>query len=81
MSDIIDFNERRAAKDRPDADMVRLDDDGAPLYLFFLQYEMDGSTWGGIDVWAYSFDDAERRVEAMRQSLVVLGQAHSIIPA
>jgi hypothetical protein len=81
MSDIIDLSERRAAKDRPDADLVRLDDSGSPLYLFFLQYEMGGSQWGGVDVWAYSFEDAENRVRAMRQSLVLLGQAYSIIPA
>lgn len=80
MSDVIDLNERRAAKDAPDADCVRRDDYGRPLYLFFLQYEMEGSLWAGVDVWAYSFEDAENRVQAMRQSLVVLGQAHSIIP-
>lgn len=79
MSDVIDLSERRNAKDRPDADCVRTDDYGRPLYLFALEYEMPDGRYG-TEVWAYSFDDAESRVSAMRQSLSVLGQMHSIIP-
>lgn len=80
MSDVIDLSERRNAKDRPGEDCVRTDDYGRPLYLFALEYEMPDGTYA-TDVWAYSFDDAEARVLSMRQSLSVLGQMHSIVPA
>lgn len=55
-------------------------DDKGTLYLYALQYEMDGKTWA-LEVWAYSMEDAQNRVDAMRQSLVLLGQTHAVIPA
>jgi hypothetical protein len=80
MSDIIDLQRERASREQPDADCVRKDDYDRPLYLFALEYQMDGGTWGA-DVWAYSWEDAENRVAAMRGSLSVLGQTMAIIPA
>lgn len=80
MSNTIDLGAARAARERPDADCVRKDDYGRPLYLFALEYKMDGKTWG-TDVWAYSWDDAENRVAGMRESLTVLGQIQAIVPA
>lgn len=80
MSNVIDLSERRQSKEEPDAACVRLDDDGRPLYLFALSYRMDGGEYA-TDVWAYSFEDAEARVGAMRSSLSVLGKLHSIVPA
>jgi hypothetical protein len=80
MTDIIDLQHERAARDQPDADCVRKDDYGRPLYLFALEYKMDGHTWSN-DVWAYSWEDAENRVAAMRSSLEVRGQLMGFVPA
>lgn len=77
---IIDLNERRNAKERPNADCVMVDDDGAPLYRYALEYSVEHSRWSA-EIWAYSMEDAQNRVDAMRQSLVLLGQTHAIIPA
>lgn len=77
---ILDLTAERAKRERPDDDCVRTDDEGRELGLYALSYRMDGSTWSA-DIWAYSFEDAENRAAAMRASLVVLGQVHSIIPA
>jgi hypothetical protein len=38
------------------------------------------STWSA-KIWAYSFEDAEMRVKAMRESLAVCGQVHASIGA
>jgi hypothetical protein len=80
MTDIIDIQRARASRDQPDADCVRKDDYGRALYLFALHYEMDSHTWG-TEVWAYSWEDAEARVAAMRDSLCVSGQMMAIVPA
>lgn len=80
MSSIIDLNERRNAKEAPDAEFARKDDFGRPLYMFTLNYEMDGASWGA-ELWAYSAEDAEARVTAMRSSLKVMGQVYRIIPS
>lgn len=77
---IIDLNERRNAKDGPDPDCIRTDDWGRNLYLYALEYSMDGSQWS-VNLWAYSMEDAQNRVDAMRQSLVLSGQTYAIIPA
>jgi len=75
---VINLDLARADRQRPDAEHVQRDQFGRPMYRFALAYEMDGRTWGA-DVWAYSFEDAERRVAAMRVSLSVAGQVHSEI--
>lgn len=80
MSDIINLNERRNAADKPDADFVRHDDFGRPMYLFLLEYAMPDGDYG-TEVWAYNITDANERVEAMRESLIVLGQAYTSFPA
>jgi hypothetical protein len=80
MSDIIDLNAERSKRDQPDPEFVRKDDFGRPLYTFLLSYEMAGSQWRA-EIWAYSFEDAEARVQAMRESLKVDGQAYSTVPA
>lgn len=80
MSDIIDLSERRNTADRPDAEYVRKDDFGRPLYCFLLDYEMDGDSYSA-EVWAYTAEDAERRVMAMRHSLTLMGQMYKSFPA
>lgn len=76
---VIDLSERRAAREAPDADCIRHDDFGRPLYLFGLQYRFAEALWA-IDLWAYSFDDAAARVAAMRDSLTVFGQIMGHVP-
>lgn len=80
MTEIINLSERRNAAEKPDADCVRKDDFGRPLYLFALAYQMIDGEYS-TEVWAYSFEDAEARVAAMRESLIVLGQLYGFIPA
>jgi hypothetical protein len=80
MTEIVDLNAEREKRDRPDPQFVKKDDFGREMYLFALEYEMDGKTWG-IEVWAYAASDAEFRVEAMRESLVLRGQIMGTEPA
>lgn len=70
---VVDLSARRASENEPDADCVQLDDAGRPMQLFALDYRMDDGGWA-LQVWAYSLDDAEARVWAMRRSLSVVGQ-------
>lgn len=80
MSDPIDFNEFRMSKDI-DAEHIRDDGYGRKLYEFLLGYEFEGKSYGGVTVWAYSHEDAEQRVAAMRETLVLYGQLGGIVPA
>lgn len=80
MTDVVDLTAERNRRAQPDPEFVRKDDFGRPLYTFLLSYEMDGSRWT-IEVWAYSFEDAENRVAAMRETLNLDGQAYSAVPA
>lgn len=77
--DVIDLNAERSKREQPDQEFVRQDEYGRPLYHFGLQYEMDGSVWSTA-VWAYDFEDADKRCAAMRESLKVLGKTYSHIP-
>jgi len=78
MGKVVDLVARLAAANAPDADCVRQDQDGRPLYRYALEYRMGDASWSA-ELWAYSFDDAEQRVAAMRDSLVVLGQLKAVI--
>jgi len=79
MTDVIDLGAERNRRAQPDPEFVRQDDYGRPLYHFGLSYEFDGRTWAA-ELWAYSFEDAEARVAAMRGTLTVCGQTYSVIP-
>jgi hypothetical protein len=73
---VIYLERHRALAERPDPCFAACDEDGRDFFKYALQYELDGKIWAA-DIWAYSFDDAERRVHAMRNSVAVLGQLHS----
>jgi len=77
---IINLTERRNAAAQPDPEFVRKDEYGRPLYCFTLSYQMDGSTYA-TEVWAYDQAEAEKRVQAMRESLTYEGQLFSCVPA
>lgn len=80
MTDIIDLNAKRNEREKPDPEFIRRDGFGRELQLYLLDYEYDGARWSA-DIWAYSAEDAEGRVKAMRESLSLMGQAFTIIPA
>jgi len=74
---ITDLNEFRNAKTEPDAEFVFTDEFGRKLYTFLLDYEMDGKTYTTRLV-AYDEDDADRRIAAMRESLVYGGKIYTV---
>jgi hypothetical protein len=80
MTEPIDFQTFKAERDI-DPEFIMVDDFGRKLYAYALSYDFDGSTWGGISVWAYSMEDAQNRVNAMRENLILLGQIGGIIQA
>lgn len=76
----IDLTAERNKRSQPDAEHIKQDDFGRPMFRFLLIYEMDGGEWM-TDVWAYDAGDARRRVDAMRATLRVEGQAFATTPA
>lgn len=80
MADIIDMNERRNAAEKPDAENIRKDEFGRPLYRFLLEYKHADGVWG-LDLWAYDFADAEAKAASISKGVTVVGQAfHSVTP-
>lgn len=77
---VIDLTERRNAAAQPDPEFVRRDEYGKPLYCFLLSYEMDGSRYS-TEIWAYEESEAQKRVQAMRESLTYDGQLFECVPA
>lgn len=80
MDEIVDLNAERNKRAQPDPEFVKHDDYGRPMYHFGLGYEFEGSEWS-CHIWAYSMEDAEARIAAMRASLRLFGQTFSMIPA
>lgn len=76
MPDVIDLSAERDRRSAPDAQFVTTDADGRQMFAFCLQYQAEDSTLVA-SVFAYDFDDAERRCAAMRESLVVAGQIYA----
>lgn len=76
---VIDLSEHRNARERPDPAFIRHDDFGREMYRYLLDYEFESSHWGA-EVWAYSMEEAEARVAAMRVSLSLCGQTYTRIP-
>jgi hypothetical protein len=73
MSAIIDFTAERQARVEPDPDCVTADPDRRPMQIYALDYRLGGRVLT-LTIDAYSFEDAEARVAAMRESLVLVGQ-------
>lgn len=71
--DIIHLGAERDRRNGPDADHVRRDDFGRPLYRFTCSYDMGDGAWA-LDLWAYSREDADARMDAIRRSGRVDGQ-------
>ena len=77
---VISLSDVLEARNRPDASLLSRDDLGRELRTYTFDYEMDGETWG-FSILAYSMEDAERRSGAIRSSVKLCGEIHSIIPA
>lgn len=74
---IIDIHERINAKNGPDPEHVRIgaDGDGRPQkwFEFSVSFFIDGGEFP-FEIWALDKADAERRVDAIRQNAVLVGQ-------
>lgn len=79
-SKVVSLSVERNKREQPDAEFIRKDDFGRPLYAFLFSYEMDENTWA-MQLWAYDFEDAQKRCEAIRASLKLDGQAFTTVPA
>jgi len=77
---IVDLNAERNKRERPDPEHVMTDEFGREMFEFICDYTMDGSKWG-VHIWAYSQEDAENRIAAMRDSLTFAGQIYCTVPA
>lgn len=77
---VIDLQEERNRRDGPDAERIRIDEEGRKLYTFLADYKMDGSTYTA-SIWAYDWEDAERRLTAIRFSGHIVGMLHAVVPA
>lgn len=80
MADVIDLGMKRAERDGPDPECVRKDAFGRNLYEFLLEWRRGAHTYG-ISLWAYDQIDAQTHVDAMRESLVLVGQSMGHVPA
>ena len=77
---IIFLSQVRNDRERPDAALIKCDDYGREMFLYKLNYEFEGGYWAA-ELWAYSAEDCESRVAAMRESLRNMGQIYAVIPA
>lgn len=75
---IIDLNAERDKRSAPDVEHVRTDQFGRPMFEFLCDYRTDSASWS-LRLWAYSLEDAEARVEAIRASLTCLGQLYTVV--
>jgi hypothetical protein len=79
MNNIIDLSAKRNEREQPDAEFVRSDEFGRPLYTFGVEYRMDDRTYS-FHLIAYDWEDAERRVAAIREDGKVFGQIMTAVP-
>ena len=80
MSEIIDLGAERSKREQPDPEFVSQDEYGRPLYTFGVEYEFSGGIYS-FHLTAYSWEDAEAKVAAIRESGKVFGQMFSRVPA
>ena len=78
----INLADRRAAREAPDADCIRKDEYGRPLYRFGFEFRhFDGDEYG-FDVWAYDMPSAEEIAASINANGVrLVGQLFATVPA
>ncbi|MDQ0562438.1 hypothetical protein QO004_004243 [Rhizobium mesoamericanum] len=64
----------------PDTAFRRQDAAGRDLFSFAIEYRMGDARWAA-SIWAYSHEDAEARVKAMKETLALCGQVYCEVPA
>jgi hypothetical protein len=72
---VLELIKIRKGDNDPDMPFVIADGEGRLIFRFALEYKMNGKIWA-TDIWAYSFEDAEDRIAAMRRSLTICGQLY-----
>jgi hypothetical protein len=77
---IVNLSAERTKRAEPDADLVTTDEYGRKFYKFAADYHFNGHDYG-LHFWAADQKEAEARVDAMRLSLVSIGQLMGMIPA
>lgn len=78
MADIVDFNAARDKRDGPDEQFVTTDQHGRKMFAFCFEYQMESRVFT-VSLFAYDFEDAEKRLVAMRETLSLAGQIYSEI--
>ena len=73
MGDVLKFPDRWKS-----AEPSMIDDAGRPMQLYTMSYTLDDRTWS-FEVWGYSFEDAEGRVQAIRETLELVGVIVAIV--
>jgi hypothetical protein len=73
---VVSLVKERERRDGPDPQHLMPDDGGRLMARYACQFRMNDRTWCE-SIWAYSTEDAEARVVAMRESLVVCGQIYA----
>lgn len=76
---IIDLTSERAKRDRPDQQFICADSEGREMFAFCGSYRLDTGETFSLSFFAYDFDDAKRRVEAIKGNLVLDGQTYAEI--
>ena len=77
---IIDVTTERNCRDGPDPEHVMLDDNGNKWYKFVVDYEVDDRTFSFI-IWAHDLEDAQWRLECIKERSQVTGQIYKVIDA
>jgi hypothetical protein len=78
MSDIIDFTKEHDKRHGPDSEHVYIDGAGVKWFKFSCTYK--SLTDMSFYIWATSFEDAEDRLEKIKNTAVVDGQVYAEIP-
>ncbi len=73
---IIDLGKERDKRTKPDEEHILLVD-GVYWYKFSAEYTTEMGGTFAIYFWAKDFEDAEKRIKAMRHTLELSGQLYS----
>lgn len=76
---VISLADRRDQREQPDPHFTKKDEFGRPMFVFLLEYQMDGQ-WYGIDLWAHSFEEADKAARSMRDGIVCVGKKMAEVP-
>lgn len=75
MSDVVDLRAERDRRSGPDVEHRTTDQWGRPMFNFAVDFEHGGSEWS-VYLWAYDFEDAQSRVDALRATATLAGQIY-----